>query len=128
MLKGLGKASGVIELGSMGVEGYGLLTDENLRAQRVAELEDAARKGAGFSAVSGALNPVGTAYALSKLASEASKSGAAAEASGLAADKAAALQEARLKARRSIVSDEDLKQLPAKERSAIMQQIRASIR
>jgi hypothetical protein len=129
VLKGLGKASGVIDLATMGIEGYSLATDENLRKQRVAELEEAAKGSdylSGKGAAQGFFNPVGTLYATGALAGQALESRANAKEAEAGARKAEEVYNARLEARRKLISDEDLQKLSQKERSALMASVRKS--
>lgn len=127
LLKGVGKASGVLDLATMGIEGYSLATDENLRKQRVAELEEAA-KGSDYLSAKGAaqgfFNPVGTLYGLGALSGQALESKAAAKEAEAGARKAEGVYNARLEARRKLISDEDLEKLSQKERSALMASVR----
>ena len=127
LLKGVGKASGVIDLATMGIEGYSLATDENLRKQRVAELEEAA-KGSDYLSAKGAaqgfFNPVGTLYGFGALVGQALESRANAKEAEAGARKAEGVYNARLGARRKLVSDEDFKKLSQKERSVLMASVR----
>lgn len=127
VLKGLGKASGVVDLATMGVEGYSLATDENLRKQRVAELEEATKGSdwlSGKGAAQGFFNPVGTIYGFGALSGQAIESGANAREAEAGARKAEEVYNTRLEARRKLISDEDLEKLSQKERSALMASVR----
>lgn len=127
VVKGLGKASGILELASMGIEAGSLATDENLRKQRIAELEQAASGSStlsGKGAAQGFFNPVGTLYAAGAIAGQALESGAAAKKAEAALGKAEQEFNKRLETRRNIVSDEDFQKLAQKERSAIMAAVR----
>jgi hypothetical protein len=129
VLKGAGKALGVVDAATMGVEAYSLYADENLRKQRVAELEEAAKGSdilSGKGAAQGFFNPVGTLYATGALAGQALESRANAKEAEAGARKAEEVYNARLEARRKLISDEDLQKLSQKERSALMASVRKS--
>jgi hypothetical protein len=117
--KGLGKVSGIADVATMGIEGYRLATDEDLRKQRVDELKQAAGKSALESGIQGFFNPVGTSYATGKLVGEARDAFADARASAQNLSDAQKLQEVALASRRAKISDEDFKKLSTKERIAI---------
>lgn len=117
--KGLGKVSGIADVATMGIEGYRLATDEDLRKQRVDELKQAAGKSALESGIQGFFNPVGTVYATGKLIGEARDASADARASAQNLSDAQKLQEVALASRRAKISDEDFKKLSTKERIAI---------
>jgi hypothetical protein len=111
----------------MGVEGYSLATDENLRKQRVAELEEATKGSdylSGKGAAQGFFNPVGTIYGFGALSGQAIESGANAREAEAGARKAEEVYNTRLEARRKLISDEDLEKLSQKERSALMASVR----
>jgi hypothetical protein len=127
LVKGVGKAAGIVDLATMGIEGYGLATDENLRKQRVAELEEAAKGSdylSGKGAAQGFFNPVGTLYGFGALVGQRAESKAAAKEAEAGARKAEETFNARLEARRKLISDEDFEKLAQKERSALMASVR----
>jgi hypothetical protein len=117
--KGLGKVSGIADIATMGIEGFRLATDEDLRKQRVDELKQAAGKSALESGLQGFFNPVGTLYAGGKLVQEDLNTLADARASAQNLSDAQKLQEVALASRRAKISDEDFKKLSTKERIAI---------
>jgi len=127
VLKGAGKALGIVDAATMGIETYSLATDENLRKQRVAELEEAAKGSdylSGKGAAQGFFNPVGTLYGFGALFGQALESRANAKEAEAGARKAEEVYNARLEARRKLISDEDLEKLSQKERSALMASVR----
>ena len=127
VLKGAGKALGVVDAATMGIEAYSLYADENLRKQRVAELEEAAKDSDYFSgkgAAQGFFNPVGTLYGFGALTKQMFESRADAKEAEAGARKAEEVYNARLEARRKLISDEDLEKLSQKERSALMASVR----
>jgi len=127
VLKGAGKALGIVDAATMGIETYSLATDENLRKQRVAELEEAAKGSdylSGKGAAQGFFNPVGTLYGFGALSGQALESRANAKEAEAGARKAEEVYNARLEARRKLISDEDLEKLSQKERSALMASVR----
>ena len=129
VLKGAGKALGVVDAATMGIEAYSLYADENLRKQSVAELEEATKGSdilSGKGAAQGFFNPVGTLYGFGALSGQALESRANAKEAEAGARKAEEVYNARLEARRKLISDEDLQKLSQKERSALMASVRKS--